>query len=125
MAVMDLIFGDIHYRLGFGPHNGFLGIAGNLCGQNAQRLSHAFRKVGQHLKGRLFVSLEGLKALDSAAITLLLNEKKALHERHCEVVFVDVPANILKVLDGAHLTSLFEIVPTLQEAEAKYGYSMN
>lgn len=122
---MDLIFGDIHYRLGIGAHNSFMSIAGHLGGPNVQRLAQAFRKASQNLQGRLFVSLEGLKSVDSAALALLVREKKALSERHCEAVFVDVPAPIMKLLDGAHLTSLFEIVPTLKEAEAKYGQAFH
>jgi anti-anti-sigma regulatory factor len=125
MAVMDLIFGDMHYTLGFGPHNGFLGIAGNLCGPNTLKLGPAFRKAAQHLKGRLFVSFDGLKSLDTGAMTFFLQQKKVLDDLHCEVVLVDVPANILLLLDGAQLTSVFEIVATRQEAEAKYGYAYN
>lgn len=125
MAVMDLIFGDVHYRLGFGAQNGYLSIAGNLCGQNTQRLVHAFHKVSQNLKGRLFVSLEGLKSVDSSALNLFIREKQKLLERHCEVVFVNVPADILMLMRGADLNSAFEFVPTLQEAEAKYGYALH
>ncbi len=125
MAVMDLIFGDVQYTLGFGARNGFLGIAGNLCGQNSHRLTHAFNKAAKYLQGSLFVSFRGLKALDSLAMTLFLQQKAMLDARHCQVVFVDVPAEILKLLDGAHLTSVFEVVPTLQEAEAKYGVALN
>lgn len=122
---MDLIFGDIHYRLGIGAHNGFLSIAGHLVGPNVQKLALAFRKASHELKGPLFVSLEGLKSVDSAALAVLVREKKALSERHCDAVFVDVPGPIMKLLDGAHLTSLFEIVPTLKEAEAKYGQALH
>jgi len=125
MAVMDLIFGDVHYTLGFGNKNAFLGIAGNLCGKNAERLRHAFAKIAQRLKGRLFVSLDGLKTLDSLAIALFLQQKKVLAALNCEIVLVDVPEPILLILNKTDLNSVFEILPTRQEAELKYGYALN
>ena len=123
MAIMDIIFGDVHYTLNLGEVNGFLGIAGNLSGANAQRMTAMFRKVVDRLQGRLFLSLEGLKALDSMAIGLLVQNKKVLDDTNHPVVLVDVPPNIRALLDGAHISDLFEIVPTLQEAEIKYGRS--
>ncbi len=121
MAIMDLIFGDIHYRLGFGAQNGFLGIAGNLVGKNTQRLVQAFRKIGPQVKGRLIVSLEGLKSLDNSAISLFLREKQRLKEQHCDMIFVDVPAPILTLMHDTGLDTSLDFTPTLREVEAKYG----
>ena len=50
--------------------------------------------------------------------------RAALGERCSDVVLVDVPAQLQKVLEGSHIAALFEILPSLQDAEKKYGHAV-
>ena len=121
MPVMDMILGDLNYTLGVGPTNTFLRVAGNLAGTNVAKLSTIFNRTLAHAKGKLFVSLQGCSCIDSQALAALAHQHKALGALCREMVLVDVPAQILQVLEGSHLATLFEIFPSLQEAEKKYG----
>lgn len=121
MPVMDVILGDLNYTLGVGQTNTFLRVAGNLAGGNSAKLSSIFNRTMTHARGKLFLSLQGCYAIDSIALAAFAQHHKALTERTMEMVLVDVPSQILTVLEGNHLASLFEIFPSLQEAEKKYG----
>ncbi|MDB5048156.1 MAG: hypothetical protein JWO30_1227 [Fibrobacteres bacterium] len=121
MPVMDVILGDLNYTLGVGGTNTFLRVAGNLAGNNAAKLSTIFNRTLAHAKGKLFLSLQGCYSIDSTALAALAVQHKALGNLAREMVLVDVPSQIMQVLEGTHLASLFEIFPSLQDAEKKYG----
>ena len=125
MPVMDVILGDLNYTLGVGQTNTFLRVAGNLAGNNAAKLSTIFNRTLAHARGKLFVSLQGCYSIDSQTLAALAQLHKALGTLCREMVLVDVPSQILKVLEGSHLSSLFEIFPSLQEAEEKYGRAVS
>jgi anti-anti-sigma regulatory factor len=101
-----------------------LRLAGNLCGSNAARLSSIMQRALVHVQGRLFLSLQGCHGIDSQALALLAHQRAALGERCRDVILVDVPAHLLKVLEGSHIAALFEILPSLQDAEKKYGHAV-
>jgi anti-anti-sigma factor len=124
MPVMDVILGDISYTLGVGPGHTFLRVAGNLCGSNAPKLSSVFQRGITHLRGKLFLSLQGCYSIDSQGLAFLALQGKNLGDRCRDVVLVDVPSQILKVLEGSHITSLFETFPSLEDAEKKYGHAV-
>jgi anti-anti-sigma factor len=121
MPVMDVILGDLNYTLGVGQANTFLRIAGNLAGANAARLHAILERALTHASGKLIFSLQGCYSIDSAALAALACQHKTLADRAVEMVLVDVPAQIRAALEGSHLDSLFEIVPSLKDAEKKYG----
>lgn len=118
---MDVILGDLNYTLGVGQSNTFLRLAGNLAGANAARLNAVFNRILAHARGKLILSLQGCLTIDSAGLAAFAGQRKALAERAVEIVLVEVPAQILSALEGSHLASLFEIIPSLKEAEKKYG----
>lgn len=124
MPVMNVTLGDLSYTLGIGPSSSFLQLAGNLCGSNAGKLSSIMNRAMLHVQGRLFLSLRGCNAIDSQALALLAHQRAALGERCREVVLVDVPVQLMKVLEGSHIAALFEILPSLQDAEKKYGHAV-
>jgi anti-anti-sigma regulatory factor len=123
MPVMNVTLGDLSYTLGIGPSSSFLRLAGNLCGSNTSKLSSIMQRALVHVQGRLFLSLQGCHTIDSQALALLARQRAALGER-CDVVLVDVPAQLQKVLEGSHIAALFEIMPSLQDAEKKYGHAV-
>jgi anti-anti-sigma factor len=125
MPVMDVILGDLNYTLGVGGTNTFLRVAGNLAGGNAAKLSAIFNRTLAHAKGKLFLSLQGCYTIDSIALAALAHQHKAMTNLAQEMVLVDVPSQIMQVLEGSHLASLFEIFPSLREAEQKYGPAVN
>lgn len=118
---MNVTLGDLNYTLGVGQTNTFLRVAGNLAGTNASKLTAIFNRTLSHARGMLFLSLQGCYTIDSQVLASLAIQHKALGHLAREMVLVDVPAQILQVLEGSHLASLFEIFPSLQEAEKKYG----
>lgn len=122
---MDVILGDISYTLGIGPGNTFLRVAGNFSGSNTAKLSSAFQRGIMHIRGKLFLSLQGCATIDSQGLAFLVQQGKNLGDRCRDVVLVDVPIQILKALEGSHLTSLFETFPSLEDAEKKYGSAVN
>lgn len=124
MPVMNVTLGDLSYTLGIGPSSSFLRLAGNLCGSNTPRLSSIMQRALVHVQGRLFLSLEGCRSIDSQALALLAHQRAALGERVRDVVLVDVPAQLQTVLEGSHIAALFDILPSLQEAEKKYGHAV-
>ena len=109
MPVMDVILGDMNYTLGVGQANTFLRVAGNLAGGNVAKLHGILNRTLTHARGRV----------DGGAA--LARQHKALAEKAIEIVLVDVPAQIKAALVGSHMDSLFEFVPSLEEAEKKYG----
>jgi anti-anti-sigma factor len=121
MPVMNVLLGDLSYTLGVGPTNTFLRVAGNLAGGNAAKLTAIFNRTLAHAKGKLFLSLQGCYTIDSASLAALASQHRALGSLAREMVLVDVPSQILQVLEGSHLDSLFEIFPSLADAEKKYG----
>ena len=121
MPVMDVTLGDLNYTLGVGGTNTFLRVAGNLAGGNASKLSAIFNRTLAHAKGKLFLSLQGCYTIDSQALAALATQHKALGHLAREMVLVDVPSQILSVLEGSQLSTLFEIFPSLEDAEKKYG----
>ncbi|MDB5106681.1 MAG: hypothetical protein JWP91_4370 [Fibrobacteres bacterium] len=121
MPVMDVTLGDLNYTLGIGQTNTFLRVAGNLAGNNAAKLSAIFNRTLAHARGKLFLSLQGCYTIDSQALATLANQHKALGHLAREMVLVDVPTQILQVLEGSQLATLFEIFPSLEDAEKKYG----
>jgi anti-anti-sigma factor len=124
MPVMDVLLGDISYTLGVGPGHTFLRVAGNFCGSNTPKLSSVFQRSITHLRGKLFLSLQGCYSIDSQGLAFLVQQSKNLGDRCRDVVLVDVPTGLLNALDGSHLTSLFETFPSLEEAEKKYGHAV-
>ena len=124
MPVMNVTLGDLSYTLGIGPSSSFLRLAGNLCGSNTNKLSSIMQRALVHVQGRLFLSLQGCHAIDSQALALLAHQRAALGERCRDVVLVDVPVQLQKVLEGSHIAALFEILPSLQDAEKKYGHAV-
>ncbi|MEO7427728.1 MAG: STAS domain-containing protein [Fibrobacteria bacterium] len=124
MPIMDMLLGDLNYTLGVGQTNTFLRVAGNLAGGNAAKLSVIFNRTLAHAKGKLFLSLQGCYTIDSTALAAMVCQHKALGILAREMVLVDVPSQILQVLEGSHLASLFEIFPSLEDAEKKYGRSI-
>lgn len=121
MPVMDVILGDMNYTLGVGQANTFLRVAGNLAGGNVAKLHGILNRTLSHARGTFILSLQGCSAIDSAAIAALARQHKALAEKAIEIVLVDVPTQIKAALVGSHMDSLFEFVPSLEEAEKKYG----
>ncbi len=121
MPVMDVILGDLNYTLGVGRANTFLRVAGNLAGGNAAKLHVILNRALAHASGKLIFSLQGCYSIDSAALAALARQHQAFAEKAMEMVLVDVPAQIRAALEGSHLDSLFEIFPSLREAELKYG----
>jgi len=121
MPVMDVILGDLKYTLGVGRANTFLRVAGNLAGGNAARLHLILNRALAHASGKLIFSLQGCYSIDSAALAALARNHQAFADKAKEMVLVDVPAQIQAALEGSHLDALFEIFPSLQEAEKKYG----
>lgn len=121
MPVMDVILGDLNYTLGVGQAHTFLRVAGNLAGGNAAKLHGVLNRALAHARGKLILSLQGCSSIDSAALAALARQHKDMAEKTVEMVLVDVPSQILAALEGSQLASLFEIVPSLQEAEKKYG----
>ena len=124
MPVMDVILGDLNYTLGVGQTNTFLRVAGNLTGSNAAKLTTVFNRTLSHARGKLFLSLQGCYTIDSQTLAVIAQQHKALGELCREMVLVDVPSQILQVLEGSHITSLFEVFPSLQDAEKKYGHAV-
>ncbi len=121
MPVMDVILGDLNYTLGVGQANTFLRVAGNLAGANAARLNAVFNRAVTHARGKLILSLQGCSAIDSAALAAFARQHKVMAEKAMDMVLVEVPSQILSALESSHLAPLFEIIPSLQEAEKKYG----
>jgi anti-anti-sigma factor len=119
--MMDVILGDLSYTLGVGQTNTFLRVAGNLAGGNSAKLNTIFNRTLAHARGKLFLSLQGCYTIDSVALAAIALQHKALGNLAREMVLVDVPSQILQILEGSHLASLFEIFPSLQDAEKKYG----
>lgn len=124
MPVMAVLLGDLSYSIGVGPSNSLLRLAGNLCGHNSVKLGSIMNRVVNHVQGRLFLSLEGCYAIDSTALSHLVRQRKSLQILCRDMVLVDVPAPIRRVLEGYHFDTLFEIIPSLAEAERKYGRSV-
>jgi anti-anti-sigma factor len=124
MPVMNVTLGDLSYTLGIGPTSSLLRLAGNLGGTNAARLGAMMQRALRHVQGRLFLSLQGCSAIDSQTLALLAHHRAALGERCRDVVLVDVPAQVQMVLEGSHIAALFEILPSLQDAEKKYGHAV-
>lgn len=118
---MNVILGDLNYQIGIGRDNSLLYIAGNWCGNNAIKLGVNFVKVIQHVHGKLFLDLEGCKSMDSIALNWLIQLQKILGDKCLGMVLVNVPTPMLEILKGSHIHSLYEILPTLGEAEKKYG----
>jgi anti-anti-sigma factor len=125
MPVMNVTLGDLNYTLGVGANNAFLRLAGNLAGTNAAKLSSVFQRTITHARGKLFVSLQGCYTIDSQALAALALHHKNLTACCREIILVDVPTQVLQALELSHLTSLFEIFPSLAEAEKKYGHAVN
>ena len=117
---MDVLLGDLSYTLGVGQTNTFLRVAGNLAGNNAAKLNAIFNRTLAHAKGKLFLSLQGCCTIDSTALAALATQHRALGNLAREMVLVDVPSQILQVLEGSHLASLFEIFPSLEDAEKHF-----
>ena len=124
MPVMNVTLGDLSYTLGIGPSSSFLRLAGNLCGSNTSKLSSIMQRALVHVQGRLFLSLQGCHSIDSRTLALLAHQRAALGDRCRDVVLVDVPEQLRKVLEGSHIAALFEILPSLQDAEKKYGHAV-
>lgn len=122
---MNVTLGDLNYTLGVGDDNTFLRLAGNLGGANAAKLASVFQKSILHIHGKLFLSLQGCYSIDSQTLAALAVHQKRMAERCFEMVLVDVPAQILQVLEMSQLKSCFEIIPSLQDAEDKYGHSVH
>lgn len=123
MPVMNVIVGDLSYTLGVGQGNTFLRLAGNLCGSHtAARVGTVFQRALNHVSDKFFLSLEGCYAIDSEALALLIQQQKTLGAMARDLVLVDVPIQIMKLLEASHLTSLCEVLPSLEDAEKKYGY---
>jgi anti-anti-sigma regulatory factor len=122
MPVMNVILGDFNYTLGVGQGNTFLKLAGNLCGSNAARLSTVFQRAMLHVSGKFFLSLQGCKEMDEQILALLIQQQVAMGEKCRDLVLVDVPSQILKILETTSFTTLCEILPSLREAENKYGH---
>lgn len=122
---MTVLLGDLSYTLGVGQTNAFLRVAGNLAGTNAAKLSIVFQRTLAHARGKLFFSLQGCSSIDSQVLAVLAQQHKALGDRCRDMVLVEVPAQILQVLEGSHVAALFEIFPSLQDAEKKYGLAVN
>ncbi len=125
MPVMDVTLGDLNYTLGVGENNVFLRLAGNLCGGNAAKVTQIFQRTITHVRGKLFLSLQGCYTIDSQALAALTVHHKNLSDRCREMVLVDVPSQILQALIIGQVASLFEIFPSLAEAEKKYGNAVN
>lgn len=121
---MNVTLGDLNYTLGIGPSSSFLRLAGNLCGSNASRLSSFMQRAMTHVQGRLFLSLQGCNQIDSQTLSLLALQRAALGERCRNVVLVDVPDQLRKALEDSPVAALFEILPSLQDAEKKYGHAV-
>ena len=124
MPVMDVTLGDLNYTLGIGQTNTFLRVAGNLAGNNAAKLSTIFNRPLAHARGKLFLSLQGCYTIDSQALAVLAQHHKNMRDRCLEMVLVDVPAQILHALELSQIASLFEIFPSLEDAEKKYGHAV-
>lgn len=125
MPIMNVTLGDLNYTLGVGPTNNFLRLAGNLSGPNASKLTSVFQKSISHLQGKLFLSLQGCCTIDSQTLAAIALHHKCMAERCLEMVLVDVPTQILQTLEIGQLATLFEIFPSLQDAENKYGHSVH
>jgi anti-anti-sigma factor len=121
---MNVTLGDLNYTLGVGADNTFLRLAGNLCGTNAAKMAAVFQRTITHARGKLFLSLQGCYTIDSQAVAALALHHKNLGERCRDMVLVDVPSQILHALEMSQVASLFEIFPSLQEAEKKYGHAV-
>ncbi len=121
MPLMNVTLGDLNYTLGVGEANTFLRLAGNLCGSNAVKIGSVFSRTLTHARGKLFLSLQGCSTIDSQALAALALLHKNLEERCRDMVLVDVPVQILRALELSQLASLFEIFPSLEAAEQKYG----
>ena len=124
MPVMSVTLGDLNYTLGVGQDNTFLHLAGNLAGANAAKIKSIFQRTITHARGKLFLSLQGCYTFDAQAMAALDHHRKQMGERCREMVLVDVPAQILKALEISQLASLFEIIPSLDDAEKKYGLAI-
>ncbi len=125
MPLMDVTLGDLNYTLGVGQGNTFLRLAGNLCGvNNAAKLSTVFRRALTHARGKLFLSLQGCYTIDSQALAVLVHQHKELGERCRDMVLMDVPVQIQRILESAQISALWEIFPSLQDAEKKYGHAV-
>lgn len=124
MPVMNVTLGDLNYTLGIGQTNTFLRLAGNLCGTNAAKMTTVFQKSILHARGKLFLSLQGCYTIDSQALAVLAQHHKNMGDRCLEMVLVDVPSQILQALELSHIASLFEIFPSLEDAEKKYGHAV-
>ena len=122
---MNVTLGDLNYTLGVGKDNAFLRLAGNLCGTNAAKITHIFQRTITHARGKLFLSLQGCYTIDSQALAALALHHKNLSDRCREMVLVDVPSQILQALVIGQVASLFEIFPSLEDAEKKYGHAVN
>ena len=121
---MNVTLGDLNYTLGVGPENTFLRLAGNLCGSNALKMAAVFQRTITHARGRLYISLQGCNTIDSQAAAALALHRKNMGERCRDMILVDVPAQILQALEICQIASLFEIFPSLDDAEKKYGHAV-
>jgi anti-anti-sigma factor len=123
MPVMNVTLGDLNYTLGVGQDNTFLNFAGNLCGSNATKMAKVFQRTVTHAQGKLFLSLQGCYNIDSQALAALAFHHKIMIEHCRQVILVDVPSQILQALEISQLASLFEIFPSLEDAEKIHGHT--
>ena len=121
MPVMNVLLGDMNYTLGINEGNTFLRLAGNLGGGNLVRLGVIFQRGLNQLRGRFFLSLRGCQAIDSQVLAFLAQQQKSILGAGRALVLVDVPSQILKVLEDSSFAALCEVIPSLAEAEKKYG----
>jgi anti-anti-sigma regulatory factor len=122
MPVLDITLGDLNYTLGIGQENTFLRLAGNVGGShNARKLNVVFQRAIQHMRGKLFLSLQGCYTMDADTVAFFAEQRKALGIQARDIILVEVPSQIQAVMDKCQISSLFEIFPSLHEAEKKYG----
>ena len=122
---MNVTLGDLNYILGVGEENTFLQLAGNLCGTNASKITSVFQRTITHAKGKLFLSLQGCYNMDSQTLAALAIHQKNRLDLCREIVLVDVPSQIMKILELAQITAMTEVFPSIEEAEKKYGHSVH
>ncbi len=121
MPLLDVILGDMNYQLGIGQTNSLIRLAGNWSGTHARQLASAFQKALIQPASRLLVSLAECRTIDAQVLQLLKAQQPIFESQSKTILITDIPARLADVIRSSGLNELYETIPSLSEAERKYG----
>jgi anti-sigma B factor antagonist len=89
-------------------------------GKNADDLRHAADRLAEQNIAKLIVDLGNVSFMDSSGLGALVSIHAMYHRKNWAVVLCGVRPQILSVLTVAHLSMIFEVCETRDQARAKF-----